>query len=141
MIIFLCADKASSCIGSWYSPDIDERFSICLVSKDSLLLFEWHIYETIIGLVVALNIIFGLIFSAKLTDLVGLRPASFRQKSIETSSTRKCSENGASTPRANQSKLKALVVKNNILTFTGKNALVSYFHFFRFKYAMNHFDE
>merc|ERR1711879_788654 len=96
----------------------DEIYEMCIVPTDRLLIFKWRIFHVLVGLVFFLNVLFGAIFSFKLSSLVGLHNISRRNACVEEDS----SANGAQCY-----KMKALIVKNNILTFAGCISTISFY--------------
>ena len=89
------------CVGSWSAPDLHQSLSVCSIASDNFVITQYYIVHGFVLLIIALNIILGVMFTAKLTKLVAMT------KQIHSADS------------AKHLKFEALIKKNNLLTVIG----------------------
>merc|ERR1719361_619968 len=91
-----------TCIAGWYIPNTDTVVSICHVMIGDLWVWKTGVYAIVILLINLLNATFGVVFTLKLRQIVGVKQ-------------------DADSPIVQQRrhKLESVVIRNDILTVIG----------------------
>ena len=100
--VTLAADTTSHiCIATWNAPDLPHEITYCQMAPEDMLLFKTHIFYLLIVSIIALNILFAVLFTFKLWKI--LKTARI------------------ATPRHHdeQLNLKRLMFRNALLTILG----------------------
>ena len=89
------------CIAIWSAPDIADDLTFCRAPISEMLTFKYYVFPAMIGYVCMLNIVFAMIFTVKLRNV--LKMAEVRSSKMDDQ----------------QFKLREMIVKLNCLTIIG----------------------
>lgn len=101
MIIDNVVGDDHHCINHWYPSDQDHVITVCAVEASLLFFWRYHIVDAAVANINVQNIMFGVIFAVKLRQIINLGTTSDPHEASK------------------YSKLKELVIKNNILVIVG----------------------
>lgn len=97
----LLEENVVVCVRSWSAPDLDQTLFSCSIAAENFVITQYYIVHAYVLLIIALNVILGVMFTAKLTKLVAMT------KKIHSADS------------AKHLKFEALIKKNNMLTVVG----------------------
>ena len=89
------------CIAIWSAPDLADDLTFCRIPESEILGFKYYIYQAMIGYVCMLNIVFAMMFTVKLRNV--LKMADVRSSKMDDQ----------------QFKLREMIIKLNCLTIIG----------------------